>query len=306
MKKNKITGKQDIKKKMPYGKKDLWIVLPFFVLLLTGCVLFFALPKKTVSEAERRTLKSAPVLNRESVINGRFFDDLNDWMADHFPFRESFRKIKAGWQTGILKEAENNGFVKKQGSIISLEKQVNEKSLENAESRLISFYERYLKETSCSLYASLIPDKSVFLESFGYPVMDFTEMENRYASFISGAAYIPLKDTLELADYYLTDSHWRQDKLMPAVNRLLNKMLPETGRQDVDIYRDFKEADYKINIFKPFTGVYAEQSAFPYETEEIRYLTAEYLEDASLFSYDTGRYIPVYEGLHGGELHRRD
>ena len=260
-------------------------VLFLAILVLGGAAILF-LPKKTYSEAERRPLAENPVASIEALLDGAFFDELNDWAADHFPARESFRKLKATWQHDILSEAENNGFVLFDGSIIKLEKQVNTASLTYAGERFQSLFDRYLKDTDCRIYASVIPDKSFFLANAGYPVMDFTEMETLYKESLQNETYISLTELLSLEDYYRTDSHWRQEKLIPVANKLLLAM---GGGASLEL-SDFETAEYA-----PFTGVYAEQAAFRYQPEEIVYLTGSYLDGVRVLDYETNSVIPLYD-----------
>ncbi|MBR1814638.1 MAG: hypothetical protein IJ773_12570 [Lachnospiraceae bacterium] len=269
-------------KKIP----SILISILFTLILMLGSILLLILPKETYSEAERRPLSTPPSVSLDTLLDGRFFSELDTYMADHFPGREFFRMMKAVWQKDVLKEWENNGYVLFEGSIIKLEKQVNTASLAYAGERFQAVYEQYLKNSDCRLYAAVIPDKSFFLSAEGFPVMDFSDMENRFADSIPGAEYISLKDSLTLEDYYRTDSHWRQDRLLPAAETLLLAMGAAAPEE---------ESAFQIETYAPFTGVYAKQAAFPYEPESIQYLTGTYLDQLEVRDYDTSTVIPVYD-----------
>jgi hypothetical protein len=77
----------------------------FFILLLVGGLAFIFSTKQTVSEAEKRNLKSLPTFSWESVGSGKYLRDLDDYVSDNFIFRYSLTElagqIKAirGWNS---------------------------------------------------------------------------------------------------------------------------------------------------------------------------------------------------------------
>lgn len=69
----------------------------FFVVLFLCSFLSFLLPlRPTYSDLEQRNLTSFPAPTVATVCNGAFFNDLNTWFADTFPFRESLLKLESG------------------------------------------------------------------------------------------------------------------------------------------------------------------------------------------------------------------
>lgn len=70
-----------------------FLYLAFAGLVVMG-ILFFALPQKDISETEQRKLAAFPTLSFESFINGRFTSELNTYVSDHFPLRDSLVKAK--------------------------------------------------------------------------------------------------------------------------------------------------------------------------------------------------------------------
>ena len=99
--------------------------IAFIIAVITGSISLFALPSKQWSEAERRQLALAPAVSMPNIMDGKLFDDLDMWLADHFTAREYFRHLRVLYQTGLLHENEYNGFVLEGNSIISLQKKVN-------------------------------------------------------------------------------------------------------------------------------------------------------------------------------------
>jgi hypothetical protein len=73
------------------GKFLLRLNSVIYILLLSGMgVLFFVLPKKAVSEYEKRPLSSFPNYSWEKLANGKFVDSIDLYYSDNFPFRDDF------------------------------------------------------------------------------------------------------------------------------------------------------------------------------------------------------------------------
>lgn len=75
----------------------------FTVSLLLFGVLFFFLPKKEISDYEKRKLAQMPTFSWQSLWNGSYFKGIDNYVADNFPFREGFVQTNF-----ILKQ--NRGF----------------------------------------------------------------------------------------------------------------------------------------------------------------------------------------------------
>jgi hypothetical protein len=89
------------------GKFLLRLNSVLYVLLLTGMgVLFFVLPKKAVSEYEKRPLSKFPQFSLEKLRNGKFVDSIDLYYSDNFPFRDNFVELAF-----IIKQ--NRGLVSK-------------------------------------------------------------------------------------------------------------------------------------------------------------------------------------------------
>ena len=69
----------------------------FFIVLFVCCFLSFLIPlRPTYSDLEQRNLTSFPMPTVATVCDGTFFNDMNTWFADTFPFRESLLKLESG------------------------------------------------------------------------------------------------------------------------------------------------------------------------------------------------------------------
>ena len=256
----------------------LWAVLTAFA---------WSKPAGKDSEAERRPLAQFPAISGESLLSGKFVTEFEDYTLDQFPARDLFRKLKAWVHYNVLGQQDNNGIYIADGYAAKLDYPVNEPALDHALNRLNFVYETYLKESGSQVYASVIPNKGYYLaEKNGYPAMDYSQMFSEVAEKLPFATYVDITDCLEYTDYYFTDTHWRQEKLLPVAQKLSTAM-GMTAPQ---------EADFTQNKSgKPFYGVYYGQAALPMEPEALYYLENDLLSGCRVYDFETGKYTPVYD-----------
>ena len=237
-----------------------------------------------VSESERRPLKQFPTLNVEEVLSGRFQSNFESYTLDQFPLRDEFRTLKALAVRDLFREKDNNGIYVADGYAAKLDPTLNESSLDHAADRFRYVYETYFKDTGANVYLSVIPDKNYFLAAEnGYPAMDYDKLFALVQEKTDFAQYIDLTDALSLSSYYRTDTHWRQEALVPVASLLADAM-------DVSIPTDFTP----VTLDTPFYGVYRGQSALPLASDGLTYLTNDVLDACRVYDYESGAYLPVY------------
>ena len=237
-----------------------------------------------VSESERRPLKQFPTLNVEEVLSGRFQSNFESYTLDQFPLRDTFRTLKALAVRDLFREKDNNGIYVADGYAAKLDPTLNESSLDHAADRFRYVYETYFKDTGANVYLSVIPDKNYFLAAEnGYPVMDYDKLFALVQEKTDFAQYIDLTDALSLSSYYRTDTHWRQEALVPVASLLADAM-------DVSIPTDFTP----VTLDTPFYGVYRGQSALPLAPDGLTYLTNDVLDACRVYDYENSEYLPVY------------
>lgn len=237
-----------------------------------------------VSESERRPLKQFPTLNGEEVLSGRFQSNFESYTLDQFPLRDEFRTLKALSVCDLFGEKDNNGIYVADGYAAKLDDTIHEDSLDHAVDRFRYVYETYLKDTGVNVYLSVIPDKNYFLAAEnGYPAMDYDKLFALVQEKTDFAQYIDLTDALSLSSYYRTDTHWRQEALVPVASLLADAM-------DVSIPTDFTP----VTLDTLFYGVYRGQSALPLAPDGLTYLTNDVLDACRVYDYENSEYLPVY------------
>ena len=266
-------------------KKAYLRLLPVFVLFAVLCIAAWLHKPQDTSLSERRPLAQFPEITVDAVLEGDFMTDFEDYATDQFPLREPFRKLQSFIQFYLLGQKDVNDIYIAEGSAAKIEDDLNEKWVQNSVAKLESVFSAYFKESGSQAYFAVVPDKGWYLaEKHGYPAMDHQKLLELVKNASGFAQWIELKDTLDITDYYTTDSHWRQECIGDTAQTLADAM-------GVDISQQYTENMAR----EDFSGVYAGQSALPLPAEPMMYLTSPVLEGASLYDYETNKTSGLYD-----------
>lgn len=263
------------------------------IITLTLCVLFviafpiigIILPDLEISESERRPLKEFPALSADAIIDGSFMTDFESYTLDHFPLRDTFRRLKAFAVYNIFAHRDNNDIFLSGSHAVKAEYPMKSDELAYAAKRFGDVYERFLKDSGAEVYYSVIPDKSYFVpDSAGVLKMDYEKFMDEYSAAMSFAEYIDIFPLLKAEDYYATDTHWRQEKILPVAEKLVTAMGGEVSAE-------YEKVDTEI----PFYGVYSGQSASRLDADSLYYLDSDVFDGVSVYDFETSSEISVYD-----------
>ncbi len=247
-------------------------------------------PDGEVSVPERRKLAQMPEINADSLLSGEFMSGFETYSADQFPFRESFRRIKALGQYRLFMQSDSNGIYLHDGYAAKLDFPLDEGSVDHAAERMRFIYESFLEGKASAVYLSVIPDKNYFMRDGGAPTLDYDEMVRQLTEKADFAEYIDIFPYLELSDYYRTDTHWRIEKIGEAAKALAEGMGVSLSGQ-----WEAKPLDVR------FYGVLCGQSALPLGAEEMYIISSPEIDGARVYNAETGEYQGVYDlGRAGG------
>lgn len=250
---------------------------------------------KERSEAERRPLQQKPLLTADTLLSGSYMEKFEDYSVDQFPLRDSFRTAKSLFSYGALRKKDNNGIYIADGYGAKLDYPVNDASLSYAQKKLNAIYRQYLEGTDCRIYMTIVPDKGYYLaEPNGYPAMDYGKLFSYMAENMPWAQMVDITQILRISDYYRTDTHWRQERLLKTAQTLCRAM----GAAEP------KEEDFApVLATQKFYGVYYGQAALPMKPEELYVMESPLLKACRVYNYETGRYTDIYdrEGLSGAD-----
>lgn len=241
-------------------------------------------PAKDISEAERRKLAQFPALTAQSVGSGRFMTDFERYTLDQFPLRDAFRRLKAVVHYDLLGQRDNNGIYLTGGSAAELEYPLNEVSVSNALKKFNALYETYL--SGSRVVVSVVPDKGYYLaEKNGYPAMDYEALFAAVEDGMDWAEYVDLTDLLSAEDYYRTDTHWRQERLLGVSQRLC---------QALDAQSFLAEELTQTTVERPFYGVYCGQAALPMKPDTMYTMENSLISACTVYNRETKETTSVY------------
>lgn len=240
-------------------------------------------PRQEVSEAERRKLEQFPQLSWQTVLDGRFMSKLETFSQDQFPVRDGFRRVKAVFGYEVLHRLDNNGIYLVDGYAAKLEYPLKETSVTSAMEKFEKIKDRYLRNCETIVFA-VVPDKGYYLAGEnGYPAMDYAKLFSM-VSGIDWAEYVDLTDCLSADCYYRTDTHWRQETLLPAAEKIAAAL-------DVSIADDY----VPVRLERPFYGVYYGQAALPMEPDTMYVLESDTLDGCTVINHEDGSTASIYD-----------
>ena len=270
------------------------ILIFFGILFLIGLITLL-LPDRSVSKNERRTLASLPVPGWDSIWDGKYMQKFENYLADQVAFRDGFCTIKALTEINVLKKADTNGYFMYDDSLYQLIYRDDQKNVLRNAQKFEAISREYFPGSD--IFVSVIPDKNYFLpKDTVYPTMDYEKIQKLIRQYMPVADEIPIFDCLTKEDYYRTDLHWRQERILPVADRILGRMADDHE----PFYRKYV---YDVNLATDkFTGGYAAASALAPPGESLFYLKAQHLDEASLFDYEDETVKGVYAWDKLGEM----
>lgn len=242
-------------------------------------------PAGEMSQAERRPLAQMPEFSLSALESGQFREKFEDYSLDQFPLRDGFRTLKSLFHTQVLGMKDNNGIYLTDGIAVKQEYPLNETSLDAAIRKFDTVHEKFLGESRC--FFALVPDKGYYLaQSSGHLAMDYEALYAKLEAGLPWAVQIDLRQALTAGDYYRTDTHWRQECLLPAATAICDALGVTAPKGE----------DYSpIQSERPFYGVYYGQAALPMEPDALIWLESETLRQCAVYDYETGKTGAVYD-----------
>lgn len=262
-----------------------WTVLLLAVLFFGTSVVCWVKPAGEYSEAERRKLKQFPELTLETIAEGKFMTDFENYTLDQFPMRDGFRKLKAWVSQNIFRKADNNDIYVTDGYAVKMEYPLKEEAVQYAGERFRNIYEKYLKDSRSSIYMSFIPDKNYFLaEKSNHLSFDYEKLYEMMQKEMPYAEYIDITGLLQIEDYYKTDVHWRQEEIVDVAEKIGQAM-------GITLNSSYEKKTLKDDFF----GVYFGQSALNLPGEDLHYLTNGVLEQCTVYNYENNQTLGIYD-----------
>lgn len=240
--------------------KDKILVFLFILYIFSFFSLGIIIPDQEISFSERRKLEQFPTTLKSDYIN-----KLDKYFLDQFPFRDNFRSIKANFNYKILRMYDNNGIFLKNDYIFKKEYPTNKESISNFITKTNKLKD--LLSPSNKAYFMMIPDKNYYLDDDNFLDLDYDYIYNELNKL--NMPLIDIRNTLDLNDYYKTDTHFKQENL--------EKIILEVAKV---VNFPYENVYYTKNTYDNFYGVYYGLSAINNKADKITYLTNDIIENA--------------------------
>lgn len=241
-------------------------------------------PDREYSVYERRKLEQMPTL-AESENLSAYFSSWETYLSDQFFLRDPLRFVKSSFAHTILRQKDVNGYYSEDGSQAQLLYPMNDENFSYNIGLMETVRETYFPDSPT--YYGVIPDKSYYMDA---PLgLDYDEIDRLFAEGLSGEE-IPLREALELDDYYQTDIHWKQESLEEVYEAFRERMgahLPPWSDESGDRFTESMAGE--------FYGVLYGQAAMPAERDEMRYLQSDSTAEMKVTVIDTGKEGKIYD-----------
>lgn len=245
----------------------------FLAVLFGFSLLHLALPDREVSRSERRRLAQLPPLS------SGFSDKLEEYMLDQFPLREQLRTVNSLVRLYGLGQADIHGIYLQGGGAFRMDGPLQEKQVRHAAAVFSAVQEKYFP--SLPAHYVIVPDKNAKAET-GRPRLDTETLRGIVREALPGMTEIDIWDLLSADDYYKTDPHWRQERLLPVAAAICEAL-------GADAPGTFTE-----KALSPFYGAYYGQAALPMAPDTLTYLESADTKAAEVTGPELDGAQPVY------------
>lgn len=194
-----------------------------FVLIIASLgVMFVVSPKQERSVNEKRILATFPELTLDSLKSGEFTSELDTYLADHFPLRDTFVGINAYANLALGQNGDSGIYKGDDGYLITAPYKFDETQVE----KNIKCSTAFFKGTGLKSNLMIVPTAGYIMDNVmpknhkAYHDKDVFNIVNKY---INGADFINLEDSFNSAKadtqlYYKTDHHLTSQGAMVMYN----------------------------------------------------------------------------------------
>ena len=284
----------------------------FIIFWLIIIILNFVSEKETFSEQENKVLASFPKFSFKELIQGNYQKDLDEYINEHFIFRNNWLKVNSTAQT-VLGKTENNGvYIGKDGYLFE-KIDYNKKSIDNI-NMITNKVEAFAKENNNNsnnnsnnnipTYFCIIPN-SIYINKDKLP--KYAKADNQKT--IISDVYSKMNDTktINVVDilnrnkkdyiYFKTDHHMTSNGAYLVYLEICKNMKiePVIDYEKEIIANDFlgtfdskaqivnQQKDY-IEIYKSKNNENIQEVIYDNETTKLLY-NKEYLDKKDKYSY---------------------
>lgn len=259
--------------------KDKIITISFIIFLELFFILNIVIKDNDISYEERRKLNQFPKITLNNISDTSFMNNFEDYTLDQFPFRNSFRTLKANYNYYILQKLDNNDIYINKNGIFKIEYPTNIDSINNFIDKVNNIISN--TTTNNNIYSVIIPDKNYYVEDELFLKLNYDLIYKELEKLKT--TKIDIRNTMNLNDYYHTDTHWKQENLIKVIKKLDKKM-----------NFNYFDIEYDKNIYNEFYGVYYGQAALNRKPDTITYLTNDIQNELKVTYLENEKLNTIY------------
>ena len=216
------------------GMRARLVTAVFSVILAGLSIMGIVTSPPSILISERRVPARFPDITLATILSTEFMTRFENFAADNFPFRDSFRSLNSATVFYVLMQTDKNGLYLNDHGVGEF-RRVNPES--------VTLLAEKINRVSAALdgvtvYYSVIPDKSIYSSRYlpGFDAALTRELLTE-DPVLSDLTYIELTEVLCAQSYYRTDLHWDQVMVGDAAEKLGAAM---GAAVDVSFYEDRK------------------------------------------------------------------
>ena len=197
----------------------------FFAIFMTVWIVIivinFIWPKQVFFEEENRMLASIPRFSWESFVNGNYLNGINDYINDHFAFRNIYLKLNSWWEVSVMGKEENNGVYIGKDNYLFEKFEYGDEEKENIKKNTIAIsdFAQSMQDLDIPTYFILVPN-SIYINRDKLPdnvetpnqeeIINgvYTNMSNTQNINVTSAL---IEENKEKPLYFRTDHHMNSD-----------------------------------------------------------------------------------------------
>lgn len=281
----------------------------FMTVWLLIIILNFVWPKQVFSQEENRMLATIPRFSFSSFVNGDYLNGVNEYINDHFAFRNIYLKLNSWWEISVMGKTENNDvYIGKDGYLFEkFPFEDDEQKTVTNNTKVIYDFAEDMKEIDIPTYFILIPN-SIYINKDKLPdnvdVADQKSIIDIVYEYSKNTVNINVTDILNETNklkqlYFKTDHHMNSDGAYIVYNEFCKaaevSAVPITDFNKITVSNNFlgtfdskaqiinQEPD-EIFVYQNETNMNIKEAVYDRETTNSIF-NEEYLEGKDKYSY---------------------
>ena len=254
-------------------------------------IINFILPKKVFSEQENRYLATIPKLNFDDLVSGEYVEELDNYINDHFTFRDFWLKLNSFVQISTGKTENNGVYIGKEGYLFEKFEYTDaqKESIKMAEKAINDF----AVKTGLPTYFILAPN-SIYINQDKLPsnvtAPNQSAIINEIYSACPNVTCINTVNTLEENKsnaqlYFRTDHHMTSE----GAYLLYKEFCKTAGIEPVEL-SDFT----KETVSTSFLGTFDSKAQVPFQKQDEITVYKNDINTNVLGDYDGETYNSIF------------